>query len=296
MKSKEIIRKAIRKQINETINESFLNNLKKKVIASTQKGWRNLKDGAKRESSETKAAAILVGRVLKGKSLSAEERKFVFSQTLDVGKIFILLGIQAIPASTLLTPTLLALQKKYPKISIFPKQNTIPDSVALDESFKGVCPKIKTNYQVDEFVKKFESGEDLLRRGGLPNAMLDYLAFGVTDGQIKRMPVNMVHIKWTDDMENVEYEIEQFAKKKFISIDEAKIKWARLIDLSTPIDIRLENDKYYVEDGHHRYTASKILNKKVLSKIEVYQNPILKLTPDLGYDDFHRCLFKQVVD
>ncbi len=70
--------------------------------------------------------------------------------------------------------------------------------------------------------------------------------------------------------------------------------WASKIDLSEPIDVAYEKDKFYIEDGHHRYYAAKILNKKLKVNLEIKQNPIEKLAPSLSYDDFHRCVFKQI--
>jgi len=297
MNEKEIARKIIRK----AIHESFYSNLKNKIVSSTKNSWGKLKKSAERETAETKAAAILIGRAIKGDNISKEERKFILDQSLDIGKIFLLLGMQTIPASSLLMPTLVALQKKYPKsFNIFPKAQDIPKTLTEAKFDLNNCPLIKTNYQVEQFVKQFvkqfKNGEELLRRGGLPNDMLDFLAFGVKDGEIKRMSSNEIKIKWKDDIENVLYEIKYFAKKNEMNIKEAQLKWAKMINLSTPIDVRLENDNYYIEDGHHRYMASKLLNKKVLCKIEVFQNPIIKLASDLDYDNFHRCLFKQIVN
>ena len=98
MDEKDIARKIIRK----AIHESFYSNLKNKIINSTKNSWNKFKKNARRETDETKAAAILIGRALKGVKITPEERKFILDQSLDIGKIFLLLGIQAIPASSLL--------------------------------------------------------------------------------------------------------------------------------------------------------------------------------------------------
>ena len=55
-----------------------------------------------------------------------------------------------------------------------------------------------------------------------------------------------------------------------------------------------EKNKFFIEDGHHRYFAAKILDKPLNINLEIKQNPIIKLSPKLSYDNFHRCLFKQV--
>jgi hypothetical protein len=69
------------------------------------------------------------------------------------------------------------------------------------------------------------------------------------------------------------------------------------INLSEPIDISYESNgyglKFYLEDGHHRYFAAKTLNK-TLNVNRDKGKPITKITNKLGYDEFHRCLFKQI--
>jgi hypothetical protein len=75
-------------------------------------------------------------------------------------------------------------------------------------------------------------------------------------------------------------------------------KWSEKINLSEPIDISYESNgyglKFYLEDGHHRYFAAKTLNKTLNVNLEIKANPITKITNKLGYDEFHRCLFKQI--
>jgi hypothetical protein len=149
------------------------------------------------------------------------------------------------------------------------------------------CSKIKINKEVVNFVKNFNSDEDLLRAGGLPTDMLDRLAFGFSDTDITELPPSKLSIKWNADLENVKYEV---AKSGL-----SPINWSKKIDLSEPIDVSYENKKFYIEDGHHRYYAAKTLNKPLKINLEIKTNPIVKLS-SLGYDEFHRCLFKQVKD
>jgi ParB-like chromosome segregation protein Spo0J len=72
--------------------------------------------------------------------------------------------------------------------------------------------------------------------------------------------------------------------------------WGNEINLTEPIDVSYENNRFYIEDGHHRYYAAKILNKPLNVNLEIKMNPITKLAPSLSYDDFHRCIFKQVME
>ena len=148
------------------------------------------------------------------------------------------------------------------------------------------CPLIKLTKDIISEVNKFNYSEELLRAGGLSNETLDRAAFGFTDEDIKTLMPKQLNIKWKDDLENVIWEQEKSGL--------SKQDWAKKIKLTEPIDVSYENDKFWIEDGHHRYWAAKILKLPLNVNLEIKQNPITKLAPDLDYDDFHRCIFKQV--
>lgn len=149
-----------------------------------------------------------------------------------------------------------------------------------------ICPNIKTNKEIVEYINKFNTDEELLRSGGLPTQMLDRLAFGFSDEDIKTINPDKLHVKWHDDMDNVKWE----QQKSGLS----KVAWAKTINLSEPIDVIFEKNKFYIDDGHHRSYAAKILKQPLNVKLDIRMNPIVALAPKLGYDDFHRCLFKQI--
>jgi hypothetical protein len=147
------------------------------------------------------------------------------------------------------------------------------------------CPNLELTDEIIRYVNSFDTDEELLRSGGLPNEMIDRLAYGFSENDIKTISPSKLHIKWKDDLENVKWEQEKSGLSKKL--------WASRINLSEPIDISFTNNKFYIEDGHHRYWAAKILNKELKVNLEIKDNPIKKLT-DLGYDNFHRCIFMQV--
>lgn len=150
--------------------------------------------------------------------------------------------------------------------------------------------QIKLNDEIIQYLNKFNTSEELLRSGGIPIDMLDNLAFGFTEDSIKQLNPNVLKIEWKDDLENVKYEI----KKSGLSPKQ----WASKVDLSEPIDVdyKILNNKlgFYIQDGHHRYTAAKILKKPLNVNLEIKYNPIIAISPNLGYDEFHRLLFNQV--
>jgi hypothetical protein len=148
------------------------------------------------------------------------------------------------------------------------------------------CNNIKINKEVFDEVNKFNTSEELLRKGGISIEALDRLAFGFSSDDIKTLTPNKLFIKWKDDLENVKYEI--------LKSGLSQQQWATKINLTEPIDVSFEKGKFYIEDGHHRYMAAKILNKPLNVNLEIKSNPIKQLAPHLGYDEFHRCVFNIV--
>jgi hypothetical protein len=118
---------------------------------------------------------------------------------------------------------------------------------------------------------------------------LDRLAYGFSSDDIKTLNPNQLSIKWKEDWSGIKYE----QQKSGLS----PLDWSKKINLSEPIQVSYQNGKFYVEDGHHRTYAAKILKKPLNVELEIKDNPINKLTNEkLGYDEFHRCLFKQVIN
>lgn len=149
------------------------------------------------------------------------------------------------------------------------------------------CLPIKLTGEVISYINKFKTDEEFLRSGGLPTQMLQRLAFGFSSEDIKILMPKQLHIKWKQDYENVIYE-QEYSKL-------SKKQWAEKIDLSEPIDVIYEKNKFYIDDGYHRYYAAKILGKNLNVNLEINMNPIKKISPtNYDYDNFHRCIFMQV--
>jgi hypothetical protein len=145
------------------------------------------------------------------------------------------------------------------------------------------CSDIKLTDEMKNEMSKFNSDEEFLRKGGFSIEALDRAAFGFSSEDIKTLKPNQLNIKWKDDYENVIYE----QNKSGLS----KIDWANKINLNEPIDVIFEKNKFFIDDGHHRFYAAKILNKPLNVNLIIKQNPIIYLNKDLSYDDFHRCAF-----
>lgn len=133
-------------------------------------------------------------------------------------------------------------------------------------------------------VNKFKSSEELLRSGGFSDLALDLSAFGFTEESVTHISPEKLTIKWKDDMLNVVDEVKRSKK--------SKLNWSHSINLKEPIDVSFNGKKFFIEDGHHRYYAAKILNKKLNVNLEIKANPILSLSYD-DYDTFHRSMFNK---
>jgi len=136
--------------------------------------------------------------------------------------------------------------------------------------------------------EKYDSAEELLKSGGFSIESLDRVAFGFSADDIKELDPKDLNIKWHDDLYNVQQEI----KNSKLSEEE----WAKKINLSEPIDVVYEDDKFYVEDGHHRYYAALVLGKKLKVNLEIKEKPIAKIigTKKYDYDEFHRSFFASI--
>lgn len=176
-------------------------------------------------------------------------------------------------------------------------RNTILES-SKQQNKSSRCLKKDIPEYIIKYLSKFNSDEELLRSGGIPIDMLDKWAFGFTENEVKSIMPDKLKIRWHDDLDNVKWEIDNTIWEKN-NEKGTKENWAKHINLSNPIDVSfLENEDdslergFYVEDGHHRYYAASILGKPLNINLQIKANPIKELS-NLGYDEFHRCVFNE---
>jgi len=143
----------------------------------------------------------------------------------------------------------------------------------------------KVTPEMAQEARQYDSAESFLRAGGFDVDTLDKAAFGFINGQIIEISPSNLKIKWKDDYLNVLWEIKHSGL--------SPKQWAKKISLEEPIDISYEKSKFFIEDGHHRYTAAKILKKSLTAKIEIKDRPIDILGAGMKYDDFVRCAWSQ---
>jgi hypothetical protein len=98
---------------------------------------------------------------------------------------------------------------------------------------------------------------------------LDRRAFGFAVGDIVTLMPDQIGIQYPDDLENSEDAIERMGDP---------VAWAKSVSLRKPIDVTYRKGQFWVEDGHHRWTAARIRKKQLRCKVvKIDDNPILAL-------------------
>lgn len=98
---------------------------------------------------------------------------------------------------------------------------------------------------------------------------LDRRAFGFAVEDIVTLTPDQIGVQYEGDLENPEYQIQKAGDP---------VRWAKTVSLRTPIDVRYRGGKFWIEDGHHRWMAAKILKKKLKCRVaRIDDNPILAL-------------------
>lgn len=85
----------------------------KKVINSGAQITQSLISSAERERKETKEALQIINKMLGGKEVTKEEKRFLKAQSIDLLKIVPLLALSIIPTPIPTTTILILLGKKY---------------------------------------------------------------------------------------------------------------------------------------------------------------------------------------
>lgn len=96
-------------------SESIDEGLKDSIQAALKKGGdfaKEVWDGVKRESRETKEAVRILGELIKGNDVSQTQKDFVKAQSVDLVKAVPLIAVSGIPVPIPITPLLILLGKK----------------------------------------------------------------------------------------------------------------------------------------------------------------------------------------
>ena len=130
--------KCIPSQINRAINNNLLKHrrIMNKILCEVKdcivEKSINIGDGIKdihkaviRESNETWVAAGFLLKIVKGEKVTPDEIAFLKHQTVDIGKALTLIGLQAVPGSSLAIIVIEKAVKKY-GFTLFPTEYKSP--------------------------------------------------------------------------------------------------------------------------------------------------------------------------
>jgi hypothetical protein len=105
--------------------------IKRIIVAKSLTFWGGIKNVGivfKRESRETKAAARILVKMVKGKTVTDDEIDFLKGQSADIGKALAVIGLQAVPCSSF---AIIAIEKamRVYGFTLFPQEQELPEEV-----------------------------------------------------------------------------------------------------------------------------------------------------------------------
>ncbi len=105
----------------------FFSNIRRWVSLKLVQSKRKTKElgvALKREARETKVAAKILLKLVTGKGVSFEEKRYLKGQTADVGKVLFILIMKVIPGAFLVLIALEKVVRKY-GFSFLPKKQEV---------------------------------------------------------------------------------------------------------------------------------------------------------------------------
>jgi len=107
---------------------------KNQIVAKSIIVYGKTKDLGKafqREAHETEVASKILMKMVKGKDVTNEEIKFLKDQSVDLGKALAIIGLQAVPGSSLAIVAIEAVVQKH-GFTLFPKAQIEPSQEKSD--------------------------------------------------------------------------------------------------------------------------------------------------------------------
>ena len=109
----------------------------------------------------------------------------------------------------------------------------------------------------------------------LPIEVLDKAAFGFNRRDVLDIPVQDIEIQYTGDYDEALGQLQA---------DRRKVRRYLRIAQREPIEVTYKHGVFYLEDGHHRYVATKMSGEKTIrAVVDIKDNPIVALRRKYGY-------------
>ena len=108
--------------------KKYIIRFKKQIVAKSIIVYVKTKDigkAFKREAQETKVASKVLLKMVKGKDITPEEIKYLKDQSIDLGKALAIIGLQAVPGSSIAIVTIEKVVQKH-GFTLFPKEQVEP--------------------------------------------------------------------------------------------------------------------------------------------------------------------------
>lgn len=158
-------------------------------------------------------------------------------------------------------------------------------NIINEEIEKVHCPVIHKHRKIMKKVREYATFDNFMANGGLTTHDLDKIAFGFSIEDITKLWPSQLGILHKTDLEEVYVEIQKSG--------ESKKKWAKKIDTSKPIDVIFQDGKFWLEDGHHRYVAATILGEELNVVVEMKDDAVKKIDPNLSFNQLMKCIYNQ---
>jgi hypothetical protein len=116
--------------------KEYLPALKKRIFAGAKIVYEKIKGlgkAFKREAHETEIASKILMKMVHRKKVTPEEVKFLKDQSIDIGKALALIGLQAVPGSSVAIIAIEKVARKYGH-TLFPEAQIEPSSGVNNDS------------------------------------------------------------------------------------------------------------------------------------------------------------------
>lgn len=221
-----------------------------RLTITVKESWTQLKKRAGEEYRETIVASEIFIDIIQRKGVTKEESDFLKKQSVDLLKIFGIVGASVIPMSTIMIAGIEGLLKRR-GMTILPEQHEMPESLMKYKLFLDDERKVEDVYKdVSDFitVRSVDEFKKVIRQRGLPTFIsFDHDLGKNSDGSIAPSGYDAANASIIRSSMN-----EQEDRRLSLNID-------------VPEDIQAIHD-VFVQNGHSLYLVGGCVRDAVMGK------------------------------